>query len=78
MRELFDENFDDLSLVDLVGIIEIRDQLKLAESRINEDNFKEASCELAKAKTLIFEKLQKFIPKIENGLGDGASCKTPG
>jgi hypothetical protein len=68
--EHFKVNFDDLSLVDLVADTAIRDQLKLAEAQIESDKVREATEELAKAKTLIFNRLQKFIPKVDSHLSD--------
>jgi len=68
--EHFKVNFDDLSLVDLVVDAGIREQLKLAETRIKDNEIREAAEELAKAKTLIFMRLQKFIPKVDNNLRD--------
>ncbi|SES99252.1 hypothetical protein SAMN05216412_102438 [Nitrosospira multiformis] len=64
MLEHFAVNFDDLSIVDLVADANIREHLRSADGGLQEGNTSGAAEDLAKAKTLIFAKLQKYIPKV--------------
>jgi hypothetical protein len=70
MQDHFGVSFDDLSLVDLVADPAIRDQLRSAEAHIGAGEFAEAADDLAKAKTLTFGQMQKYIPKVDSTLRD--------
>lgn len=70
MLEHFAARFDELSLVDLVSDNEIRQHLRLAEQNIVKASLQEAAEELAKAKTLLFGKLNQYIPKVDSRLRD--------
>lgn len=66
--EHFGIEFDSLSLIDLVADAKVREHLKLAEQRIGAGEFQEAAGELAKAKSLLFSALHKYIPKVDRDL----------
>ncbi len=66
----FGIEFDSLSLVDLVVDAKVREHIKVAERQIGAGEFKEAAGELARAKTLLFSALHKYIPRVDRGLGD--------
>ena len=66
MKEHFDVNFDDLSLIDLVADKTVRDQLRVAEAKINTGNYDEAADELAKARTMTFALMHKYIPSVDS------------
>jgi hypothetical protein len=70
MFEHFSVRFDELSLVDLVSDGKIREHLKLAEQNIAGASMREAAEELAKAKTLLFASLNKYVPKVDSHLRD--------
>lgn len=70
MQDHFGVRFDDLSLVDLVADPAIRDQLRSAETHIAAGEFAEAADDLAKAKTLTFGQMQKYLPKVDSRLRD--------
>lgn len=70
MRNFFDVEFDELSLVDLVVDRAINEKLREAENRIKEGDFGEAVDELAKARTLAFGRMQKYLPKVDWRLRD--------
>jgi len=70
MLEQFKVSFDDLSLVDLIADNAIRDQLRIAEAKIAAANYPEAADELAKAKTMTFGRMQKYLPKVDSKLRD--------
>lgn len=69
--EHFAVEFDSLSLVDLVTDVKVREHLKLAEQGISVGEFLVAAGELAKAKSLLFSTLHKYIPKVDRDLRDG-------
>ncbi|MBI5774402.1 MAG: hypothetical protein HZA89_11750 [Verrucomicrobia bacterium] len=70
MQEHFGVKFDELSLVDLVVDQEIQNHLRTAETKIKHICFVEAADELAKAKTLVFARMQKYLPVIDSSLRD--------
>ena len=71
MQDDFGLKFDDLSLVDLVGNEDIRLQLRAAEVKIAAGNYVDAANDLAKAKTLAFGQMQKYLPRVSSGLSGG-------
>jgi hypothetical protein len=70
MREHFAVRFDELSLADLVSDNEIREHLRLAEQNIATASLREAAEELAKAKMLLFKRLNQYIPIVDSHLRD--------
>ena len=68
--EYFEENFDDLSLVDLVPFVDVKKHLKIAEKLAMTAQYKDSMIEAAKAKTILFSKLDGFIPKVPRDLRD--------
>lgn len=69
-QEHFGVAFNALSLVDLVTDANVRGHLKLAEQQIASTAYDEAAAELAKAKSLLFAALHRYIPKPDRGLRD--------
>lgn len=70
MLEHFAIRFDELSLVDLVSDNEIRKHLQLAEQNIAHASLKDAAGELAKARTLLFGRLNQYVPRLDSHLRD--------
>ena len=68
--EHFGITFDDLSLVDLVADEEIRNFLKSAEEKSKVGAHAEAMAECGKARSTLFGKLSKFVPKVDKNLRD--------
>lgn len=66
----FGLEFDKLSLVDLISNTEVRDHLRLAEQQIGATEYREAAGELAKAKSLLFTALHRYIPQVDRSLRD--------
>lgn len=64
----FGQNFDDISLIDLIADESIRQHLKTAEAHIINGEFMETAQELAKAKTLTFRQMGKFLPSVDSNL----------
>lgn len=68
--EHFGVEFDALSLVDLVADAKVQEHLRLAEQQIATSNLKDAAGELAKAKSLLFAALHRYIPQVDRNLRD--------
>ena len=68
MSDHFGVDFGELSLVDLIVDDDVRNLLREAELKIKDHNFGEAANELAKAKTLVFNMMQKIIPQVDKKL----------
>lgn len=68
MLDHFSIVFDDVSLVDLLANVEIRDLLKNADAQVAKGNFSEAAIELAKAKSLTFGLTGKYLPRVSSRL----------
>jgi hypothetical protein len=64
----FSQNFDDLSLADLVSNIEVRERLKATESLAMTGEYSKATREAAIAKAMLFAQLTQFIPKVNSDL----------
>jgi len=62
----FGENFDDLSLVDLIAFDDVRSRLKSSEQLVMAAQYSDAINEAAIAKGMLFSKLDRFVPKIGN------------
>jgi hypothetical protein len=62
----FGQNFDDLSLVDLIAFDDVRSRLKSSEQSVKLTQYSEAINEAAIAKAMLFSKLDRFVPKIGN------------
>lgn len=78
-REHFDLNYDDLSLSDLINDKEISSYLKEAEQCINLDQTQECVSKAAIARSILFSRLDKYIPTVNNGLRemDNALSRLP-
>ncbi len=68
--EHFGVEFDALSLVDLVADAKVQEHLRLAEQKITSNDFTEAAGELAKAKSMLFGTLNRYIPQVDRNLRD--------
>lgn len=72
LRESFQEHFgvsfDDISLSDLISDSEISLTIKQAEKLCSEHKFKESLEEAAKARAIIFSRLDKLLPTVDRGL----------
>jgi hypothetical protein len=68
--KFFDIDFDNISLADLIVDDQIRDKIKSAESLILEGNPDKAMDEIAIARSMVFHKLEKIIPRIDNHFRD--------
>jgi hypothetical protein len=62
----FVQNFDDLSLVDLIAFDDVRSRLKASEQLVKSAQYSDAINEAAIAKGMLFSKLDRFVPKIGN------------
>lgn len=65
----FRQDFDSLSLVDLVPFPEIKARLKAAETHFAKAEFEDAASEASIAKVELFGKLDKYIPRVTRDLG---------
>lgn len=69
-QDYFNQDFERVSLVDLVSDINVREKLKEAENLILAGDFKESANQVAIAKTMLFARLDRFIPKVAPHLRD--------
>ena len=68
MLDHFGQNFNSVSLVDLVSALDVREQLQKAEASIASGNLKNAARETAIAKALLFSRLERHIPEVDRNL----------
>lgn len=68
MSQHFSVDISALSLVDLVTFPDVRARLKEAEHLLQGSNLKGAAGEAAKAKGLLFSKLDRYIPPVDGNL----------
>ena len=68
MREHFEIDYEMLSLVDLVGYENVRNELRNAEASIEGSNLIQAACHVAVAKDMLLEKLERVMPRADQGL----------
>lgn len=66
--EYFEQSFENLSLVDIVAFDDVRSHLKSSEEFVVLAKYSEAIHEAAIAKSILFSKLDRFIPKVGDGL----------
>lgn len=64
-KDHFSMNFDEVSLVDLVTFVDVRERLKEAEKLINEDELQAAATETARAKDKLFSRLDRLVPRVD-------------
>ena len=62
----FGQDFDDLSLVDLIPFDDVRSRLKSCEQLVKSAQYSEAMNEAAIANAMLFSKLDRSVPKIGN------------
>jgi hypothetical protein len=67
-KQHFGINFDELSLADLISDPEISSLLKESEKLCLDDKFQESIEQAAKARSLIFTRLDKLLPSVDRGL----------
>jgi len=67
------EDFDQISLSSLIRFDDVRKHVQIAEKKLKEENYTESAIELAKAKKLLLEKLDRFIPKVDDNLKRASS-----
>ncbi len=70
MKPDFGIEFDDLSLADLVADPEIKEHLRSAEKHLKSGSTTDAAIELAKARTLAFEIMNRYMPAVDHRLAD--------
>jgi hypothetical protein len=71
------QNYDDLSLVDLVNFSDVRGHLKSAEALISSGEYSKAMSEMGIAKTLLFSRLRHFVPHVDRHQTDSLIRKIP-
>jgi hypothetical protein len=64
----FGMELDYLSLVDLIVFEDVREYLKSCEHSMSLEKYGDAMAEAARAKTILFSKLGRFIPNVGEGL----------
>lgn len=65
-EDFLSEDFNNISLTDLIKNIRVREHLKLSENYFNEKNFTKSITETAIAKEEIFRDVGKYLPSIKN------------
>lgn len=68
IKDHFGQDFDSVSLVDLVSFPDVREHLQYAESAISGGDFRNAVRETAIAKSLLFSRLERHIPEVDRNL----------
>lgn len=69
-KDHFAQDFDDISLIDLVSFPEVRERLKNAESLAVAEEFEKSAMEAGVAKAMLFARLNRFIPHVDRHLRD--------
>lgn len=69
-KDHFDQDFDEISLIDLVIFSNVREQLKKAASLLVENKFVESAVEISVAKVMLFGHLEQYIPQVDWRLKD--------
>ena len=67
-QDHFGLNFDDISLADLISDKEISSKLKEAEELSSQGKYQESIEKAAIARSILFSKLDKYIPTVDRGL----------
>ena len=67
-EKFFGEDFDEISLSSLIGFEDVKKHVQIAERKLKEKNYTESATELAKARKLLFDKLDRSIPKVDYNL----------
>lgn len=66
--EYFGVSFGELSLVDLVIFEDVKERLKKANQLIESHTFPDAVNEMAIAKAMLFSRLDKYVPRVDQSL----------
>lgn len=75
----FKHNFEEISLVDLISFVDVKERLHIAEKLIAQGKYAEAMSEAAIAKAMLFRRLEEFVPNVNNHLRDiGSDLKREG
>lgn len=69
-KDHFAQDFDEISLVDLVSFSEVRERLKKAEGLLAAEEFENSAMESGVAKAMLFGRLDRFIPRVDRHLRD--------
>lgn len=69
----FKKDFDDISMSDLIASDEIRLLIKQAEKNLSIKDYKSCIDEIAKAKAMLFYKINHFIPEVDRNLVNAAT-----
>lgn len=72
-KEHFDQDFDEISLIDLVKFSNVRDKLKDAVSLLSADEFNKSAVAISVAKVMLFAHLNQYIPQVDQRLKDADS-----
>jgi hypothetical protein len=69
-KDHFTQDYDELSLIDLVSFSEVRERLKKADALLASEEFEKSAMEAGVAKAMLFGRLDRFIPRVDRNLRD--------
>lgn len=69
-KDHFTEDYDEISLIDLVSFSEVRERLKKADALLVAEEFEKSAMEAGVAKAMLFGRLDSFIPRVDRNLRD--------
>lgn len=69
-KDHFAQDFDEISLIDLVSFAEVRERLKKADALLIAEEFEKSAMEAGIAKAMLFGRLDRFIPRVDRNLRD--------
>jgi hypothetical protein len=72
-ERFFNEDFDKISLSSLIKFADVKEYVQKAERKYEEKNYQESATELAKARKLLLDKLDRYIPKVDYNLKSASS-----
>ena len=64
-NDFFDADFDSISLSQLIPFDDVRTSIESAQELLKQNKVQDASCEIAKGRTLLFNKFSKFLPEVD-------------
>lgn len=67
-KEHFTQDYDEISLIDLVSFSEVRERLKKADALLTTEEFEKSAMEAGVAKAMLFGRLDRFIPRVDKSL----------
>jgi hypothetical protein len=68
--KFFNREYDDVSIVDLVSFLDVKEKLKESEHCILINNYEEASKNIGISKSMLFSYLDKHLPHVDRKLED--------